>query len=61
MKKPWTLRLIALGSDEKVAYAGTPPRYWTRRGAAAEAARRNHRAAHLPVLWVPKFTMKDPW
>lgn len=60
MKKPWTLRLQALGSG-RIAYTKEPPRFWTRKAADAEAVRLNKAAEHLPVFWYPVRTWKDAW
>lgn len=62
MRKPWTLRLIALDvGRSSVAYATQMPRYWTRRGARKEAARLNAITKHWSHLWVPALTWKEPW
>lgn len=63
MKKPWTLRLLHLGSARPAAYsAGFDPRFWTRRGAARKAAALNADLAHhRNYLWVPALAKRAPW
>jgi hypothetical protein len=67
VKKPWTIRLKALGSAKPVgpiAYAidGDLPRYWTRWGAKRAAHALNSEASHhRNYLWVAARTRRKPW
>lgn len=61
MKKPWTLRLVALDIGKRVAYTGAQRRFWTRRGARKVTRRLNAATRNRTYLWFPAFTRKDPW
>lgn len=61
MKKPWTLRLVAIDVKARIAYTGPQPRFWTRRAAAKVTRRMNAATRNRIYLWFPAFTRKDPW
>lgn len=63
MRKRWTLRIKARGSARPVGYsAGFDPRYWTRWGAARQAAKLNDDTSHhRNYEWVPTKARSKPW
>lgn len=63
MKKPWTVRLVSIGTGVTVAYAGDMPRFWTHRGAMKRcrlANRQLKRSTHFAV-WLPTLTKRSAW
>lgn len=63
MKKPWTIRLISVGTGVTVAYAEDMPRFWTHRGAMQRCRLANRRPMKRTPLavWLPVRTTRSPW
>ena len=62
MRKPWTVRLVAVTSGIPVAYVGDVPTFWTHRGAMERCRRANRSLRKTPLaIWLPVRNTRRPW